>query len=291
MNITVKGWDEVKNDWETEQLYLNVSQSEVNITDFNGARVTFESNAKVVRVSGMYDTSGTFKEYVADGFNQLQWGEDWNKKWNYTYDAVAKVGKGYLDIIVNNGAQTTGTYHIVLKATRKESWEGVNTLSLSRSIKVNVVQEGKRYGFEPSTAASAYVGSSYIGAFYRNKEVGERIIQNTFWGSWPSSSAATLRLPFACFNARNIRSLSSASLRKAKLTVEVGFVTASSRCSFMTTPSCACNTAPITFCRSSRTLPGHACVSNALRASELNPLTLHSSSLFAISRKNSASNT
>ena len=44
-----------------------------------------------------------------------------------------------------------------------------------------------------------------------------------------------------------------------------------------------------TFCRSSRTLPGHACVSNALRASELNPLTLHSSSLFAISRKNSAS--
>ena len=45
----------------------------------------------------------------------------------------------------------------------------------------------------------------------------------------PSSSAATLRLPFACFNARNIRSLSSASLRKAKLTVEVGFVTASSR--------------------------------------------------------------
>ncbi len=57
----------------------------------------------------------------------------------------------------------------------------------------------------------------------------------------------------------------------------------------MTTPSCACNTAPIIFCRSSRTLPGHACVSNALRASELKPLTLHSSSLFAISRKNSAS--
>ena len=220
MNITVKGWDEVKNDWETEQLYLNVSQSEVNITDFNGARVTFESNAKVVRVSGMYDTSGTFKEYVADGFNQLQWGEDWNKKWNYTYDAVAKVGKGYLDIIVNNGAQTTGTYHIVLKATRKESWEGVNTLSLSRSIKVNVVQEGKRYGFEPSTAASAYVGSSYIGAFYRNKEVGERIIQNTFWGSWPSRSAATLQLPFA----GNIRLLiPPASLRKAKLTVKSVF--------------------------------------------------------------------
>lgn len=105
----------------------------------------------------------------------------------------------------------------------------------------------------------------------------------------PSSSAATLRLPFACFNARNIRSLSSASLRKAKLTVEVGFVTASSRCSFMTTPSCACNTAPITFCRSSRTLPGHVWVSNAFRASELKPLTLHSSSLLAISRKNSAS--
>ena len=195
MNITVKGWDEVKNDWETEQLYLNVSQSEVNITDFNGARVTFESNAKVVRVSGMYDTSGTFKEYVADGFNQLQWGEDWNKKWNYTYDAVAKVGKGYLDIIVNNGAQTTGTYHIVLKATRKESWEGVNTLSLSRSIKVNVVQEGKRYGFEPSTAASAYVGSSYIGAFYRNKEVGERIIQNTFWGSWWEATVPNVDIP------------------------------------------------------------------------------------------------
>jgi len=82
----------------------------------------------------------------------------------------------------------------------------------------------------------------------------------------PSSSAAALRLPFVCFNARNIRSLSSASLRRAKLTGEVSFVTASSRCSFVTTPSCACNTAPIIFCRSSRTLPGHVYISNALRS-------------------------
>ena len=105
----------------------------------------------------------------------------------------------------------------------------------------------------------------------------------------PNSSAAAHRLPFVCFNARIIRSLSSASLRSAKLTGEVGFGTASSRCSFVTVPSCACNTAPMIFCRSSRTLPGHELVSNAFRASELNPLTLHSNSLLAISRKNSAS--
>jgi len=36
---------------------------------------------------------------------------------------------------------------------------------------------------------------------------------------------------------QEIRSLSSASLRRAKLTGEVGFVTASSRCFFVTTPS------------------------------------------------------
>lgn len=105
----------------------------------------------------------------------------------------------------------------------------------------------------------------------------------------PSNSAATFRFPFACFNARRIRSLSSASFRRAKLTGEVGFVTASSRCPFVTSPVCACNTAPMTFCCNSRTLPGHAWVSNVLRASPSKPATSHSSSLFAISRKNSAS--
>ena len=63
----------------------------------------------------------------------------------------------------------------------------------------------------------------------------------------PSSSAATLRFPFACFNARKTRSLSSASLRRAKLTGEVALVTASSRCSFVTRPVCACNTAAMIF--------------------------------------------
>ncbi len=104
----------------------------------------------------------------------------------------------------------------------------------------------------------------------------------------PSSSAVTLRFPFACFKARKTRSLSSASLRRAKLTGEVCFVTANSRCSFETSPVCACNTAPMIFCRSSRTLPGHTWVSNVLRASPSNPITSHSSSWFAISRKNSA---
>ena len=74
----------------------------------------------------------------------------------------------------------------------------------------------------------------------------------------PSSSAAALRLPFACFNARNIRSLSSASLRRAKLTDEVALVMVSSRCSFVTRSVCTCNTASIIFYRNLRTLPGHA---------------------------------
>ena len=81
-----------------------------------------------------------------------------------------------------------------------------------------------------------------------------------------SSSVVTFHFLFACFKVRKILSLFSASLRRAKLTGEVSFVTASSRCSFVTTPSCACNTAPIIFCRSSRTLPGHVYISNALRS-------------------------
>lgn len=183
MNITPKAWEPVSSAWETEQLYLNLSQTEVNITDFNGARVTFESNAPVVRVSGIYDALGAFQSDAGKAFNQLQWGT-WSKRWNYEYDAVAKTGKGYLDIIVNNQNQATGTYQIVLRASRKETWESANTLALSRRVKVNVTQEGTRYMFSPSSAASAYTGSAYIGAFYRNHEVGERIIQSMFWGGW-----------------------------------------------------------------------------------------------------------
>lgn len=82
----------------------------------------------------------------------------------------------------------------------------------------------------------------------------------------PSSSAATLRFPFACFKACRILSFSSTSLRRVKQTEEDCFVTSSSRCSFVTTPVCACNTAPLIFCRSSRTLPDHVWVSNVLRA-------------------------
>lgn len=182
LNIIASKWDTIKNNWETDQIYLNLSSTEVNITDFNGARITFESNAPVIRVEGYTDSSGKIT-WSGNLFNQLEWPDDWSSKIKYTYDNITQIGSGYMDIIVNNQYETAGTYNLILAARRHESWEA-GGLILSRHIKVNVKQEGKRQGFDVATDENPYNGNSYIGAFYKNKQVGERIIQNVFTGGW-----------------------------------------------------------------------------------------------------------
>mgnify|MGYP000494333048 FL=1 len=51
VNIKASEWDYIANDWEIAgNRMLNVSHTEVSITDFNGARISFWSNMPVVRV-------------------------------------------------------------------------------------------------------------------------------------------------------------------------------------------------------------------------------------------------
>lgn len=188
VNIKAENWTSVVNEWETDQIYLKVSQTEVNITDFNGARITFESNASTVRVAGIYKRDGTFADWAGQTFNQLQWGEYWNKRWNYTFDPDTQTGSGYLDAIVNNDPESTaGTYSIVLVARRRETWDKPG-LSLYRSIKVNITQEGLRERLKLPTLEKPYQSNVYVGAFYRNNEVGERIIHMISPGAWWEAS-------------------------------------------------------------------------------------------------------
>jgi len=188
VNIKAENWTSVVNEWETDQIYLKVSQTEVNITDFNGARITFESNAATVRIAGIYKRNGVFEEWAGQTFNQVQWGEYWNRRWNYTFDPNTQTGSGYLDAIVNNDPESTaGTYSIVLVARRRETWDKPG-LSLYRSIKVNITQEGLRESLKLPTVENPYQSNVYVGAFYRNNEVGERIIHMISPGAWWEAS-------------------------------------------------------------------------------------------------------
>lgn len=194
VNIVAKPWDTEYINWETDQLYLNVSQTDINITDFNGARITFESNAPIIRITGYYKSDGSFSDWVGGTFNLLQWGSgDWNRRYKYTYDSIAKMGSGYMDIIVNNNENAAGLYRLVLTARRKESWDNPGGMTLSRELKINVKQEGVRNIFSPGSNSNLYAGEAYVGAFYKNNETGERIIQNRLDCEWWEASVPDIK--------------------------------------------------------------------------------------------------
>ena len=50
LNIQVTPWGEENHNWQVGNFYLNVSDINVSITDFNGARITFSSNMPKVHV-------------------------------------------------------------------------------------------------------------------------------------------------------------------------------------------------------------------------------------------------
>ncbi|NDV59191.1 hypothetical protein D0T85_13890 [Bacteroides sp. 519] len=185
MNIKASDWTEVRDTLETDQIYLNISQTNVNITDFNGARITFESNGESVRITGLYNhTTGVWTgNWVEGTFNQLQWGQEWNRRYGYRYDKGTQRGSGFMDIIVNQYNGMTGKYTLYITAKRKEDWDG-GGMSLTRQIDINVTEAGERQWFELPTKGSPFTSTVYIGAFYKYNETGERIIQNNFNGGW-----------------------------------------------------------------------------------------------------------
>jgi hypothetical protein len=195
LNIKAEDWVPVSSGWNTDQIYLNLSQTEVNITDFNGARITIDSNAGSLRVLGYVDPDTGEILTGDDGWvngelNDLMWPKNWGRRMVYVYNSNTEIGTGYMDIIAGNRPQTPGTnsYIIALGARRKETWEGEG-LTLIRHIKVNVNIYGDRYDFTPSgnyneNGVLNMWGTSYVGAYYRNDEVGERIIHGAFAGEW-----------------------------------------------------------------------------------------------------------
>ena len=83
----------------------------------------------------------------------------------YTYDKTSQTGTGYMDVLLDeqNVKGARETYRIVLSVEDEDGGK------LQREIKINTAQDGKRFVFD------AY-GTGYIGAFFRDDEVGERII-------------------------------------------------------------------------------------------------------------------
>ena len=178
VNIEASKWEEVDEDWNISGIkVLNISDLEVNITDFNGARISFTSNMPIVKVMPQLyvgtgdvigETEKVFNDLVLqngdikDNGNTVTYA---TSRFSYIYDKASRTGTGYMDVLLDeqNIMDRQETYRVFLSAEDEDGG------SMRREIKVNASQYGKRFEF------NSY-GTGYIGAFFRNDELGERII-------------------------------------------------------------------------------------------------------------------
>lgn len=177
LNISVSDWGEKKGDWQVQDRYLNVSQIEADITDFNGARITFSSNLTKVHVlpEVYVGASGTTTRLTDEIFNDLPLKDgDTNSYENhieyrtsrfaYTYGKNSKEGFGYMDILLDEYNQIgEQTFRLILSA--EDQYGG----KLQREITVHTTQHGFRFGHMTWEYP-------YVGVFSRDNETGERII-------------------------------------------------------------------------------------------------------------------
>ena len=188
VNIKASEWDKIGEDWEISGTRtLSVSDIEVNITDFNGARIAFWSNMPVVRVlDKVYDENGV-EEATNEIFNGLSslYEASPNDNTRFRYDP--NLGLGYMDIVLDRPAEASNvagdkTYTFTLSAS--EDFTGTN--SLQRKVIVHVKQVGKRYVFETNSneSESRLWSTPYVGAFWEDDEVGERVIKGIRWSYW-----------------------------------------------------------------------------------------------------------
>ena len=113
LNIQVTPWGEEQHDWQVQNRYLNVSDINVNITDYNGARITFSSNMPVVKVlPNVIVGSGSQTMETGKVFNDLVLGtgETSTSRFAYTYDAVSGKGSGYMDILLDEYNMDMATF-------------------------------------------------------------------------------------------------------------------------------------------------------------------------------------
>lgn len=180
VNIIASDWNDVDNGWNIVGIReLNISNTEVSITDFNGARISFSSNMPVVKVlpklfigtgNTTADTEKIFNDLILlngdikDNGSTITYT---TSRFSYSYDKATKSGTGYMDIMLDelNVMDKHETYRMVLSAEDEDGGK------LQREIIINTNQYGKRFEF-----VTIYGGTGYVGAFFRNNETGERII-------------------------------------------------------------------------------------------------------------------
>ena len=189
-NTSVKGWGHKETDWDIRNFRLEASQSEVNITDYNGARIYFSSNKPDVRVldevyedvyqgtavSNTRKTNEIFNDLAKTVANQ-----DNPYRFHYDYNSVTGEGTGYIELLLDDAVNAPGeySYRLVLAASDTGDPDG---RQLRREIRVNV----KQYGYRSDTPM-IWSERRYVGAFFRMGETGERIVmeQNpTPLGEW-----------------------------------------------------------------------------------------------------------
>lgn len=178
VNVMASEWTDVDDDWNIAGIkVLNVSTLETSITDFNGARISFSSNMPIVKVlpnvyvgatgTGTAVTERIFNNLVlrpADVKDNGTTITSTTSRFSYIYNKASKSGSGYMDVLLDErNVVGTQTYRIVLSVEDEDGGK------LQREIKVNTSQYGQRFMFD-------IYGKGYVGAFFRNNEIGERII-------------------------------------------------------------------------------------------------------------------
>lgn len=189
MNIVASPWELDPEDWEiAETRQLNVSHTSVKMTDMNGVRVSFWSNMPKVSVSGTVQKTGEASTRPTNEvFNCLAVDANNDNPFRFVYDPVT--GSGYMDLLIDGTYNTvsgathdrtenmTGTYQLTLSATNEDG-----TNALSRTIDVEVTQDGLRFRHNPTANAHGLFNA----AFFKHNQKGERIItgQHALDKSW-----------------------------------------------------------------------------------------------------------
>ncbi|MFO3728589.1 hypothetical protein [Butyricimonas muris] len=177
MNIQPAPWTQDETGWEISGIRkLNVSQTEVKMTDQNGVRISFWSNMPVVKVLDVVEKEGAGDRPTNEVFNCLT--VDANNTSPYRFHFDPTTGSGYMDLLIDGTNRISGTPH-----DRTENMSGKYTLTLSaedengknqlqRTITVTVTQTGLRFVHNPTANAHGL----FNGVFFKHDQKGERII-------------------------------------------------------------------------------------------------------------------
>lgn len=178
VNIKPAPWTRIEEEWEIAGIRkLNVSQTDVKMTDQNGVRISFWSNMPVVKVLATVQKEGEATERPTNEvFNCLT--VDDNNPTPYRFEFDPATGSGYMDLLVDGTNRISGTPH-----DRTENMSGKYTLILSaedangknqlqRTITVTVTQTGLRFVHNPTANSHGL----FNGVFFKHDQKGERII-------------------------------------------------------------------------------------------------------------------